>query len=129
MSQTEYMLDTETCIHLINRHPKVRRQARPTQCAISVIVFGELELAACRSDRADLISAFTDRISIVDLERGIGGVYAELRAYMEREEKVVRPNGLWTAAHASMLGRTLVVMKPQVYAGIPELKVTTWLGD
>ena len=63
----EFMLDTDSCIYLINRHPKMQRKAPPNACGISVIVLGELERAALLSTRPEPTMEFINRITPVDL--------------------------------------------------------------
>lgn len=125
----EFMLDTDTCIYLINRHPKMQRKAPPAQCAISVIVLGELERAVRRSKRPEPTVEFMHRINVIPLEDDATRAYGYIRDYLESTGQMIGPNDLWIAAHAYALNVALVTNNTREFYRVPELTVTTWLDD
>lgn len=125
----DFLLDTDTCIYLINRHPKVRRKAPPAQCAISVIVLGELERAVQRSKRPEPTVEFINRINVVPLEDNAAREYGDIRHYLESTGQMIGPNDLWIAAHASALKLTLVTNNTREFRRVPNLSVATWLDS
>lgn len=47
------MLDTDSCIYLINGRPEMTPQAALHECCISAIVLGELEFGILKSQRPE----------------------------------------------------------------------------
>ena len=125
----KYLLDTSTCIYLINRHPNLKAEAGPEECGISVISLGELECAAASFDYVDLISYFTKRINVMPMDHDTASIYAEMRLFLEADGRALTTNTLWSAAHASTLGLTFVTTNTHHFRDIPELTVATWLDD
>lgn len=126
----QYMLDTDTCIYIINQHPKMVRQAEPDDCAISVIVLGELERGKLRTDRADYVERFDrfiDGMHVVDLDRTAGEEYAAIRVHLESKGQVIGPNDLWIAAHARAVDVPLVTNNTREFSRVPGLTIDTWM--
>ena len=125
----DFLLDTDTCIYLINRHPRLQRKAPPAQCAISVIVLGELERAVRRARRPEPTAEFISRINVVPMEDNAAREYGHIRHHLESTGQMIGPNDLWIAAHASALDVTLVTNNTREFRRVPDLSVTTWLDD
>lgn len=129
----EYMLDTDTCIYLINDHPKMRAQADPADCGISVIVVGELERGNARSSRPEqnriLLDRFIDGMNVVDLGQDAARAYGAIRVDLETRGEPIGPNDLWIAAHARALGIPLVTNNTREFSRVPRLTVDTWMLD
>ena len=125
------MLDTDTCIYIINQHPKMVRQAEPDDCAISVIVLGELERGKLRTDRADYVARFDrfiDGMKVVDLDAATSRAYADIRVFLESIGRPIGPNDLWIAAHARAMDLPLVTNNTREFSRVPDLRIDTWMA-
>ena len=127
----DYMLDTDTCIFIINAHSRMIEQAEPIDCGISVVVFAELERGNARSNRAEknriALDRFLNGIAIVDLDQDAAQHYADIRVHLETTGQPVGPNDFWIAAHARSLNVTLVTNNTREFAKVPDLTIDTWL--
>ena len=123
----KYMLDTDTCIYLINRHPDMVPKASPDECGISVVVFGELQRAIRRAKRRAPTQAFVDSMQVADLTRDAGKLYGQIRTGLEMSGKPIGPNHLWIAAHAIAQGLPLISNNLKEFSRVNGLKVETWL--
>ena len=123
----EFMLDTDSCIYLINRHPKMQRKAPPNACGISVIVLGELERAALLSTRPEPTMEFINRITPVDLTDDVAECYANIRVTLEQQGNIIVPNDLWIAAHAAAMEVPLVTNNTKEFSRVTDLRIDNWL--
>lgn len=125
-----YMLDTDTCIYLINRHPQLEPRAGPDVCGISTVVLGELERGKRLTQRTDYIERF-DRfiagMAVRNLDAVAAREYAAIRVDLEAKGTPIGPNDLWIAAHARALGVPLVTNNLREFACVPNLAVETWM--
>ncbi len=126
-----YMLDTDTCIYLINNHPKIKPKAEPGDCVISVVVYAELERGNLRSSRPKanrvLLDRFLEGIEVLDLGQDTAPEYASIRVHLETKGKPIGPNDLWIAAHARSINATLVTNNVREFKRVPKLRVETWV--
>lgn len=130
-----HMLDTDTCIYLINRvSADLDRRvdsARAGLC-ISSIVFGELSFGLEKSRRKpenrmnlDLLLA---AIEVVSFDVTAAGDYGLLRAELERKGTPAGGNDTLIGAHARSLGLTLVTNNRREFDRMPGLKVENWVA-
>lgn len=124
------MLDTDTCIYIINRHPKLVPQAGPDECAISTIVLGELERGKRLTQRPDYIERF-DRfiagMTVCVLDAAASREYASIRVELEAQGQPIGPNDLWIAAHARALNVPLVTNNIREFSRVSNLTYETWM--
>ena len=106
------MLDTNTCIYAMKRTRGFNARLPLLDCGISIIVLGELELGAWRSDRMkQSFAAVRDlaaSVQVVDLDADVARQYGQLRAHLLSIGRPIGPNDLWIAAHALALDLPLV---------------------
>lgn len=130
-----YMLDTDTCIFIMNRDPRIAPQASLAECAISQIVLGELEYGVANSPEARQLENsrslldFLSSIKIYALTNQTARVYGEVRAGLRRSGQSIGPNDLWIAAHALALELPLVTNNTREFSRVPELVINTWVND
>ena len=127
------MLDTDTCIFARNRPAGFGPRLPLRDCAISVVVLGELEWGVARSRRVsenraglnDLLAA----LHVVDLDAEAARRYGQLRAHLRSIGQPIGPNDLWIAAHALAREVPLVTHNLSEFERVPGLVVETWMID
>jgi len=122
-----FMLDIDTCIYLINRHPKMQRNAPFTACAISVVVLGELQRAILKSSRPAPTMTFVEHMNVIDIDAEVARTYAEIRVHLESSGQPIGPNDSWIAAHARTLKLPLITNNTREFSRVPNLTVDTWM--
>ena len=124
------MLDTDTCIYIINQNPKMMPKAEPARCAISVVVLGELERGKLLSRRKDYEARFTrfiNGLTVAALNDEASRAYAKIRVHLEAKGKPIGPNDLWIAAHALAANLRLVTGNKREFSRVPGLSVESWM--
>ena len=129
-----WMLDTNTCIHIMKHHPP-QVQARLRRIAIgevgiSAIVLAELRFGIQKSRRreenAAALADFLRYCLVLDWPQEASGVYAEIRDELELQGTPIGSNDLLIAAHASYLGCTLVTNNVQEFSRVKGLVIDNW---
>lgn len=129
-----YLLDTDICIYLINRHSKsiLEKISKllPDSIGISAITMAELEYGIEKSkkkiqNKDALILAFSP-FEVFSFSESATGYYAELRIYLEKKGKVIGANDMLIAAQALELNRILVTNNEKEFNRIPKLKIENW---
>jgi tRNA(fMet)-specific endonuclease VapC len=123
-----YMLDTNTCIYLINNHPKMHPQATLDECMISVIVRGELLFGCEQSTAATATRNFARQITLAELTSDVAEHYGEIRADLKKKGQMIGPNDLWIAAHARCFDVTLVTNNTKEFKRVSGLAIANWLA-
>jgi tRNA(fMet)-specific endonuclease VapC len=131
-----YLLDTDTCIYIMNEQPeKVFRKAATLvsgDVGISSITFYELAFGIANSQKAAAnrmrLEAFVSRIPVQPFEQVAADVAAEIRLELKRKGTSIGPYDLLIAAHALQLGLILVTNNVREFRRIPKLKVENWLS-
>ena len=104
----KYLLDTNTCIYIINKKPpsavdKIRSK-HPDEVSISTITIAELEYGVYRSKHADqnriALLEFLVPFVILDFDQSAAAVYGSVRASLERKGTPIGPMDLLLAAQA-----------------------------
>ncbi|MEE9338263.1 MAG: type II toxin-antitoxin system VapC family toxin [Methylococcaceae bacterium] len=133
--KARYMMDTDTCIYLKNRRPpSIAERFRTLQygeVVISVITFGELYNGALKSreTKAALnnIYRLAERLPVQPLSVEVAKTYALIRSGLEVEGKIIGGNDLWIAAHAMLLGLTVVTNNTKEFGRIDGLNIENWV--
>ena len=125
------MLDTDTCIHARKRSVGFEPRVPLHDCAISIVVLGELEWGVARSRRFEenraALSALLAAVQVADLDADVARHYGRLRAHLRSVGRPIGPNDLWIAAHALALDVPLVTHNLSEFRRVPGLSVETWL--
>ncbi|MFZ5883386.1 MAG: type II toxin-antitoxin system tRNA(fMet)-specific endonuclease VapC [Chloroflexota bacterium] len=132
----KYMLDTNICIGLIRQKPPklIRRLTRcePGEVGISSITIAELAYGANKSSQVEqnltALEQFLLPLEIADFDQQASAVYGAIRAYLEREGKVIGSMDMLIGAHALSLGATLVTNNVDEFQRIPKLKAEDWMA-
>jgi tRNA(fMet)-specific endonuclease VapC len=148
----KYLLDTNACIAIRNsfssaasRDP-ARRAARDrlierwkalaaSDLAMSFISLGELAVWVEKHDAPErarkLFTQLRSAIQIAPLPESDGTSalalrYAQLRAGLERSGNMIPQNDLWIAAHALLMGMTVVTGDRNDFGRVPDLNTEDW---
>lgn len=125
------MLDTDSCIYLINRRKGMTPQAPMYDCGISAVVLGELEFGILNSQRPDAnrerLLNFLGSVSVLPLGEAEAMVYASIRLKMKSQ--LIGRNDMWIAAHAIALNVPLVTNNTREFSRVPGLTINNWLNS
>ena len=132
----KYMLDTNICIGLIRQKPQklIRRLTRcePGEVGVSSITIAELAFGANKSNQVEqnlsALEQFLLPIEVADFDQRASAAYGVVRAYLEREGKIIGSMDLLIGAHALSLGVVVVTNNIDEFQRIPKLKVEDWMA-
>lgn len=94
------MLDSDACIHIMKRDPRIKPKAALTECGVSQIVLGELEYGVSNSpedrplDNRKSLYDFLSAVHIHPLTNDVAAVCGEVKAILCRQGILIGPNGL-----------------------------------
>ena len=129
------MLDTNTCIWIMNQDPRLSPKEPLHECAISQVVLGELEFGvfSSREDRQAqnraALEDFLSSVAIAPLSNEVARGYGRLRADLKRQGRLIGPNDLWIAAHALCLDLLLVTGNTREFSQVANLLIDGWLSE
>jgi tRNA(fMet)-specific endonuclease VapC len=131
-----YLLDTDTCIYIMNEQPeKVFQKAatlRPGDVGISSITFYELAFGIANSGKAAAnrkkLDGFVKSVPVQPFDQDCADVAAQVRLELKRKGTPIGPYDLLIAAHALHLGLTLVTNNTKEFGRISKLKLENWLS-
>jgi tRNA(fMet)-specific endonuclease VapC len=135
MKETQYLLDTNICIYIINRRPPevfdhfTGRQVG--EIAISSItgaelVFGVVKSSSRRNQRA--LDKFLAPLEILPFDESAMRHYGSLRSHLEQQGQPIGALDLLIAAHALALDVTLVTNNEREFERVPRLRLANWVG-
>ena len=131
------LLDTDICIHLIDRRPGFEQVLRRLsgrsfgEICLSAITISELRYGVAKSVRSktnpatldDFLSAF----ELLDYSVDAAATYATIRVELDRIGGRIGNNDLLIAAHALSIGARLVTGNASEFTRVRGLKVLDWL--
>jgi tRNA(fMet)-specific endonuclease VapC len=130
-----WMLDTNTCIALINRdriQPSQRvDQKSVDDVAISSVVLAELHAGVAKSERcirnAEDLCAFLIGIDVMSFDEQAAAIYGAIRSRLERRGTPIGPLDLLIAAHAMSTNARLVTHNTREFERLADLQVEDWM--
>ena len=132
------LLDTDICIHLINRRPGFERVLRRLsgrsfgEICISAVTVSELRYgvskSAKRAENATVLEEFLSRFELLDYPVDAAASYGALRTALERAGTPIGGNDLLIAAHALAMGASVATSNRAEFDRIRGLKVLDWLA-
>jgi tRNA(fMet)-specific endonuclease VapC len=133
----KYLLDTNTCIYIINKKPPSAisriRSKQPEEVAISTVTVAELEYGVHRSQRIDqnriALLEFLVPLTILDFDQGAAAVYGSIRASLESRGTPIGPLDLMIAAAAMSQGLILVTNNEKEFSRVEGLQLENWIAD
>jgi tRNA(fMet)-specific endonuclease VapC len=135
LTDLRYLLDTDTCIYVINHRPlSVRErfaQLTPGSVAISAVTYHELYFGSLNSRRVDhnllTLQTLIERVPAIPWSIDAAARAAKVRLALKRRG---RPIGAWDmqiAGHALSLNLTLVTNNLGEFGRIEGLRVESWV--
>ena len=129
------MLDTNTCIYIIKRHPQSVLQRfssfRVGEIGISTITLAELEYGAARSvqpkKNREALEEFISALEVAVFDQPATEAYGRIRATLEKKGRPIGAMDLLIAAHALSLGVRLVTNNEREFKRVPGLQVENWI--
>jgi tRNA(fMet)-specific endonuclease VapC len=131
-----YLLDTNTCIYIINRRPAsvFERFAglHIGEVAISSITGAELVFGAAKSGsprNQQALDKFLAPLDVLPFDEAAMRRYGALRSELERRGTPIGALDMLIAAHALALRTTLVSNNLREFRRVTGLSVENWLED
>ena len=125
------MLDSDTCIYLMNGRPEVVAKEDLHECCISSVVMGELEYGYLNSKRKvenrAKLELLLGNLTVLEVGEAEAKAYADVRLSVKKQS--IGPNDLWIAAHALALDLPLVTNNTRGFSRVPGLTINTWLNE
>jgi len=131
----KWMLDTDTCIALINRQPRDLIKRLQTKAVgdvgISSITLAELRHGVAKSTRRDQNRAALDRfllpLDIAAFDDLAADLYGTVRADLETAGTPIGPLDTLIAGHAVSLAVVLVTHNVAEFRRVTGLRLEDWL--
>ena len=130
-----YLLDTNICIFLIkNTFPVLTKKifsANSNDLFLSSISIAEMEYGASKGqnrekNRQALLDFCTDFNTILDFTVEDTEAYGLIRAYLEKEGRIIGPYDMQIAAQAMTRNLIVITNNYDEFARIPWIKVEDW---
>ena len=128
------LLDTDTCIAVINRDVRVRSQLEaqpPSRLRMSAITLAELRFGIAKSAQPKRavanLRALLGKVGVVPFDEAACDRYGALRALLERRGSPIGPLDTLIAAHALSLNWTLATHNVSEFRRVPGLKIADWI--
>jgi len=130
----KWMLDTDTCIAIIKKHPIALKKLRGKsigQVGISSISLGELAFGAEKSSRPKDARAALDEFllafEIAAFDEHAAMRYGEVRSSLARRGKPIGPLDTLIGSHAHVMDVILVTHNTREFAQIEDLRLDDWI--
>lgn len=127
------MLDTDTCIAIIKKHPIALKKLRGKsigQVGISSITLGELAFGAAKSNRSkdaqEALDEFLLALEVGAFDEGAAMRYGDVRASLERRGRPIGPLDTLIGSHAHMLDVILVTHNAREFSQLEGLRLEDW---
>ena len=129
-----YLLDTNVCIHLLNKRHDVilqhLRQHAPTDIALCSVVKAELLYGARRSQRAEanlqLLKTFFAPLQSLPFDDDCAEHYGQIHADLLTLGKPIGPNDTLIAAIARAHDATLITHNTAEFSRVAGLRIADW---
>ena len=129
------MLDTNTCIWIMNRDSRLAPGSLQSECDISQVVLGELEFGVFnsgenhRAQNRIALDDFLGNVLVAPLSNEVAREYGRIRARLKQQGTLIGPNDLWIAAHAVCLGLPLVTANTPEFMRVEDLELDNWVSE
>jgi tRNA(fMet)-specific endonuclease VapC len=127
------LLDTNTCIYIINNRPpnvlEKFRKYKAGEVGISSIAASELAYGVAKSGsikNRKALDMFLAPMQILPFDSQCLWFYADLRASLEKQGLSIGPMDSLIAAHALSIEGTLVTNNIKEFMRVPKLKLDNW---
>jgi tRNA(fMet)-specific endonuclease VapC len=127
------LLDTNTCIYIINNRPpnvlERFRKYKAGEVGISSIAASELAYGVAKSGSVrnrKALEMFLAPLKVLPFDSQCLWFYADLRASLEKQGLTIGAMDTLIAAHALSIDGTLVTNNLKEFARVPKLKLENW---
>ena len=127
------LLDTNTCIYIINNRPpnvlEKFRKYKAGEVGISSIAASELAYGVAKSGsikNRKALDMFLAPMQILPFDSQCLWFYADLRASLEKQGLSIGPMDTLIAAQALSIDGTLVTNNIKEFMRVPKLKLENW---
>lgn len=134
MTAPRFLLDTDTCIYIINRKPPGVfahfEGLAAGEIGVSSITAAELRFGAAKSGsarNAQALEKFLAPLEVLPFDDAATREYASLRAHLERSGNPIGALDTLIAAHALALNAVLVTNNQREFARTPRLRLENWV--
>lgn len=129
-----YLLDTNTCIHFMNGTSLAVKQhfqqCSPGEIAVCSVVKAELLFGARHSQRIEAnlqrLKLFFTPLGSLPFDDRCADEYAQIRADLTRQGKLIGPNDMLIAAIARAHDAVLVTHNTGEFERVANLRLTDW---
>lgn len=129
-----YLLDTNTCIHFLNGSSvnikQHLRNCTPTEIAVCSVVKAELLYGARHSQKVEAnlqrLKQFFAPLQSLPFDDRCAEEYAQIRADLTRQGKLIGPNDLLIAAIARAHDAILVTNNTDEFQRVTNLRLIDW---
>ena len=130
-----YLLDTNTCIYIINERPQNVRarfeRFELSDIGVSSVTAAELAFGVAKSRSTKnriALESFLLPLEVMPFDLSAAFAYGDLRAELARRGEPIGPLDLQIAAHALSLKVTLVTNNEREFRKVPGLNLENWVG-
>lgn len=130
-----HLLDTNTCIYIINRRPpgvaEKFAQFSPDAIGLSSITLAELHFGVAKSGSTrnlKALEAFLEPLEVLPFSAAASVLYGRIRTELERQGQPIGAMDLLIAAHALTLGVTLVTHNRREFDRVAGLQIDNWFS-
>lgn len=130
-----FMLDTNICLYMIKgKPPQILSRLKDFNLgdlSVSSITLSELEYGVAKSSKPqqnrDALDAFLAPLEIFPFDGEAAYRYGQIRAFLEKEGKLIGAMDMLIGAHAVSASMTLVTNSIKEFCRIPGLRLENWL--
>ena len=130
-----YLLDTNICIYIINKHPQYVvekiKTFKPSQIKLSSISIAELEYGASKSKYRDnnreAILDFASAFDIVSFDDNDAEIFGLIRSDLEKRGKIIGPYDMQIAAQSISRNLILVTNNVNEFSRVNNIKIENWI--
>ncbi|MCY4043827.1 MAG: type II toxin-antitoxin system VapC family toxin [Cellvibrionales bacterium] len=130
----KYLLDTDTCIYVINRRPSHFKRlfnAHVGQLAISSVTWGELIYGAEKSKNTEknlnVLEGFAGRLEVLPFCESAARQFGQIKTELECSGKPIGSYDMMIAGHARSEGLILVTNNEDEFLRVSGLRVENWM--
>jgi tRNA(fMet)-specific endonuclease VapC len=130
----KWMLDTDTCIAIIKKHPAALKKLRGKsigQVGISSVTLGELAFGADKSNRSsdahDALREFVLALEVAAFDEDTAMQYGAVRAALARRGRPIGALDTLIAAHAVAVDAILVTHNTREFSQVERLRFEDWI--
>lgn len=130
----KYLLDTNTCIYIINRHSsKIQKKFQNLKIGdvgISSITYAELQFGISNSSKPEqnqeALNEFLGPLEILDFPANACQLYGELRTQLKNFGNTIGSLDLLIGTHALFLQTILITNNVNEFSRISNLTIENW---